>query len=74
MGNAGTVRVNGAARPAVPVLGELAGAGDLLLRAAREERERRYTVHMDFTADDPGGGAEAGFRAGRGAGRAVPGC
>ena len=55
MGNAGTVRVNGAARPAVPVLGELAGAGDLLLRAAREERERRYTVHLDFTADDPAG-------------------
>jgi hypothetical protein len=51
----GTVHANGAARPAAPALAELAGAGDLLLRAAREERERRYTVHLDFTADDPAG-------------------
>jgi hypothetical protein len=30
----------------------------LLLRAARLDRERRYTLHRDFTADDPAGARE----------------
>jgi len=38
---------------AAAALDELAGTPDLLLSAARRERNCRYTLHLDFEADDP---------------------
>jgi hypothetical protein len=44
----------GAVHTAVATLSDSAGLRDLLLGAAKRERDRYYTLHLDFAADDPG--------------------
>ena len=49
---------NGSPHPALPASSDSTDAQGLLLRAASQERECRYTVHLDFTASDPAGARE----------------
>jgi hypothetical protein len=55
MSHPGTVRVTGTAVRAVPAGCESADIREVLLEAAHQERECRYTVHLDFMADDAAG-------------------
>jgi len=49
-----TDRVNGAHHNGVTVVADIAGqVHDLLLSAAQREPGRHFTLHVDFTADDP---------------------